>query len=243
VGCSPDGRVLAAAGGPAIRLLDLRTGQEFGRLTGHEAEVQVLVFTPDSEALVSGSADSTGMVWRVAQPSRKVEEQGGKRLAELWAELADADPGKAFRAAADLMTSPKGAVALLVEHVKPVPASDAKQVGRWVAELEADSFDVRTKAARELARLGELARPALEEALKNRPSVELRRRAEELLGRLTSGEGLSAEDLRHLRAVEVLEGIGTKQAREALATLAAGVPEARLTEQAKAALGRLKLAR
>jgi WD40 repeat protein len=243
VGCSPDGRILAAASGPAIRLLDLRTGQEFGRLTGHEAEVQVLTFTPDSEALVSGSADSTGMVWRVAQPSRKVEEQGGKRLAELWTELADPDAGKAFRAAADLMTSPRGAVALLAEHVKPVPVSDAKQVGRWVAELEADSFDARTKAARELARLGELARPALEEALKNRPSVELCRRAEELLGRLTSGEGLSAEDLRHLRVVEVLEGIGTRQAREALATLAAGAPEARLTEQAKAALGRLQLAR
>jgi WD40 repeat protein len=240
VGCSPDGGVLAAAVGPAIGLLDLRTGQEFGQLTGHEAEVQVLAFTPDGEALVSGSADSTGMVWSVARPARKVEEQGGERLAELWAELADPDAGKAFRAAAELMASPKGAVALLAEHVKPVPARDAKQVRRWVAELEADSFDVRTTAARELARRGELARPALEEALQNRPSVELRRRAEELLGRLTSGEGPSAEELRHLRAVEVLEGVGTKQAREALATLAAGAPEARLTEQAKAALARWK---
>src|SRR5262249_35668759 len=63
VRCSPDGRVLAAAAGPAIRLLDLRTGKEFGRLRGHEAEVQALAFTPDGKALVSGSADSTGLVW------------------------------------------------------------------------------------------------------------------------------------------------------------------------------------
>jgi WD40 repeat protein len=70
--CSPDGRVLAAAsgtkGGAAIRLLDLRTGKELGRLTGHEAGVRALAFTPDGTALVSGSADSTGLVWEVARP-------------------------------------------------------------------------------------------------------------------------------------------------------------------------------
>jgi WD40 repeat protein len=69
VRCSPDGRVLAAAGGSIIRLLDLRTGKEFGRLRGHEAEVQALAFTPDSRALVSGSADSTGLVWEVPRPA------------------------------------------------------------------------------------------------------------------------------------------------------------------------------
>jgi WD40 repeat protein len=71
--CSPDGRVLAAGGGAkggsAIRLLDLRTGKEFGRLTGHEAAVRALAFTPDGMALVSGSADSTGLVWEVARPA------------------------------------------------------------------------------------------------------------------------------------------------------------------------------
>jgi WD40 repeat protein len=71
--CSPDGRALAAGGGAkgasAIRLLDLRTGKEFGRLTGHEAGVRALAFTPDGTALVSGSADSTGLVWEVAWPA------------------------------------------------------------------------------------------------------------------------------------------------------------------------------
>jgi WD40 repeat protein len=71
--CSPDGRVLAAGGGAkgasAIRLLDLRTGKEFGRLTGHEAGVRALAFTPDGTALVSGSADSTGLVWEVTRPA------------------------------------------------------------------------------------------------------------------------------------------------------------------------------
>jgi WD40 repeat protein len=239
VSCSPDGRVLAAAGGTTVRLVDLRTGKEFAQLKGHEAEVRALAFTPDGKGLVSGSADSTALVWEVARPAAKVKELGAERLAELWAELAGPDAGKAFRAAAELRASPKGAAGLLAKRVKPVPAPDAKQVARWAADLDADSFDVRKKAAGELTRLGELARPALEGTLKNRPSLELRRRAEELLGRLTSGEETSAEGLRQLRTVEVLEGVGTPEAKGLLEKLAQGAPGARLTREARAALQRL----
>jgi hypothetical protein len=239
VACSPDGRLVAAADGPTIRLLDARTGKECGGLTGHEADVQALAFTPDGKALVSGSADSTALVWDITRPAPKLEEQAPKRLEELWAELLDADASKASRAAAALEGSPKGAAALLAERLKPVPAPDAKQVAGWAADLNADNFDAREKAAAELGKLGELARPALEEALKKRPSAELRRRAEELLGRLKPDGPLSAEELRQLRAVEVLEGVGTPEAKKLLEELAKGAPGARLTREADAALRRL----
>ena len=45
--------------------------------------------------------------------------------------------------------------------------------------------------------------------------------------------------LRAVRGVEVLEHIGTAEPRQLLTNLAAGVPDARLTREAKAALGRL----
>jgi hypothetical protein len=45
--------------------------------------------------------------------------------------------------------------------------------------------------------------------------------------------------LRPTRAVELLERLGTPEARQALAALAGGAPEAPLTLQAKAALRRL----
>jgi hypothetical protein len=45
--------------------------------------------------------------------------------------------------------------------------------------------------------------------------------------------------LRTLRALEVLEQVGTPEATKLLRTLAKGAPEAGLTRQAKQALARL----
>src|SRR5262249_50976015 len=163
VSCSPDGRVLAADGGTTVRLIDLRTGKEFRRLKGHQAEVEALAFTPDGKCLVGGSADSTALVWggaALAPPAPKVEEQSARRLDELWSDLASLDAGPAFAAEAALFASPKGAVALLAERLKRPDAADAKQVARWIADLNDDHFDVREKAAAELGKICARARPA-----------------------------------------------------------------------------------
>ena len=204
--------------------------------------MEALAFTADGKALVSGSADSTALVWggaALAPPARKLDEQSADKLAALWPDLADADAAKAFRAAAVFAAAPKGTAALLAERVKPAAGPDPKQMARWVNDLDNDSFEAREKAAAELGKLGELARPALEEALKKRPSVEMQRRIEELLGRLKPGQKLSADDLRRLRAVEVLEDLGTPEAKRLLEELAKGAPGAALTRDAEAALTRL----
>jgi hypothetical protein len=49
----------------------------------------------------------------------------------------------------------------------------------------------------------------------------------------------SAERTQALRAVEVLERVGSREAREVLRALAGGAPDAELTQQATAALARL----
>ena len=51
--------------------------------------------------------------------------------------------------------------------------------------------------------------------------------------------GLSAETLRSLRAVEVLERIANPEARQMLSALAGGAADARLTVEAQAACKRI----
>jgi WD40 repeat protein len=66
VAISPDGKLLAGgADRNEVRLWDMATGQELGRLSGHESWVNSLVFWPDGTKLASGSADQTIRVWDV----------------------------------------------------------------------------------------------------------------------------------------------------------------------------------
>jgi hypothetical protein len=85
--------------------------------------------------------------------------------------------------------------------------------------------------------MGEEGAAALRRALAAGPSLEFRRRAEALLERAEAAPVPGS--LRAVRATAVLEYAGTAEARRLLRELAAGAPDARLTREAKAALGRL----
>ncbi len=104
-----------------------------------------------------------------------------------------------------------------------------------ITDLDQERFDVRERAVRELEKLGEHAEPAVPVALAGKPSLDARRRLEGLLNR-PEGARLSAETVRQIRAVEVLESIGGLEAERVLNKLAAGPPEWRLTQEARAAV-------
>jgi hypothetical protein len=125
---------------------------------------------------------------------------------------------------------------LLKEKVRPVAAPEPGRLARLMSELDDEAFAVRERATRELEDLGELARPALEAALKKNASAEFRRRVEPLLDRLPE---VTVAQWPGLRGVEVLERIGTPEARQVLENLAEGAVGARLTEEAKVSLQRL----
>ena len=83
-----------------------------------------------------------------------------------------------------------------------------------------------------------MAEGALRRGLARAPSLEAQRRIETLLegaGTLTG----NPDYLRQLRMVETMEIIGGPEARRLLERLASGFPEARLTREAKATLGRM----
>jgi RNA polymerase sigma factor (sigma-70 family) len=239
---SPNGKMLASAEQPftsedraCITLWEVVTGQVRLRLAGHAGDVNCLAFAGDSKTLVSGSTDTTALVWDVTAPVRAaLVRSGGLSVTSpeaLWAELLAADAARGYRAACVLAASPDG-VGLLGQHLLPAPVVDEHRVRKLLTSLDSGLFKERRQASQELERLGEAVEPALLKWLEGQPSLEVRQRLEQLLDKLSS------EWLRTLRAVEALELAGTPAAEKVLQALAGGAPEARRTREARAALER-----
>jgi hypothetical protein len=139
---------------------------------------------------------------------------------------------------AALIGSPGQAVALLGEHLRPAAQVGAAEIARLLAGLESDRFAERQHAAQALERLGARAEAALRQALARKPVLETRKRLEGLLNKLV-GPVTDPERLQESRGAEVLEHIGTPEARQVLRALANGAPAAALTQEARTALERL----
>ena len=166
------------------------------------------------------------------------KEFGARDIQRSWSDLASADAAVGYRAIAVFIAHPQRAVSALGEHLQRVEPIGSGEMDRLIANLDDESFSIREKAVARLAALGELTRPVLQRVKEQRPSLEVRRRVEDLLERLTQPGG-GPEKLRCVRAVEVLESIGTEEARRAIRRLSSGVAGAVETEDAKAALSRL----
>jgi RNA polymerase sigma factor (sigma-70 family) len=236
---SPDGRLLALfPGAKDLQVWELATGKVRSTFEG-ASNFRGLAFTPDGRALLSARQDTTVLVWGLAgQTERARPGLSEKEFMALWADLAADDGVRAGRAVRQLAAAGGRSVALLKPLLRPTRAADPARMAALVADLDADRFAVRDKATRMLEVLGELAEPALRKALAASPSLEARRRMEKLLEGAT-GPITVPEKARGVRAIEVLERVGTPEAAKVLRELAGGAPSARLTREAKAALTRL----
>jgi WD40 repeat protein len=239
---SPDGRTAALGllGETEIRLLEVVSGQERGRLKGHKDTVLSLAFSPTGHLLVSGSEDNTAIVWDLEKmagvPLRSINP---KLLAEFWDDLLSADAVRAWQAESALWYFPDQAVAFIKDRLHAVRPVPAKEVARFIKDLGHQQFAIREKAYRHLASLEEAALSDLKTALQNTGNLEVRRRLEKLLQNLDP-RAPSPKRLRQLRALEILEKIQTRAARDVLENLAKGVSHARLTWEAQESLKRWK---
>jgi hypothetical protein len=124
--------------------------------------------------------------------------------------------------------------------LRPAAALEGGRAARLFAELDSDDFVTRQKAEAELGKWLEVIEPALRKRQSGAASPEVRWRVRRLLRKLEAERAvLPPTVVRAARAVEVLEHIGSPQAKRLLERLAAGAPGARLTADAAAAVQRL----
>jgi RNA polymerase sigma factor (sigma-70 family) len=242
----PDSRFIVTNDLEGVHIRDVRSGAVVARFAMPEAiragntagsYAGCLAFTPDGRRMATGQPDSTILLWDVRLPASAGGSLTAKQLDEAWADLAGADAARAWKAVWRLVEAPKESLAFLRSRIAPYPTAQAEETRRLLADLDDDTFARRDAATKRLEQLGLKAEPALRAALRARPGLEPTRRIERLLAALAKvPQPLSADDLRQLRALVVLERIGTPEARRLLEAVAKGPESARLTRQARAVL-------
>jgi RNA polymerase sigma factor (sigma-70 family) len=229
---SPDGRWVAAGTGRGkVRVWEVATGAEVRTWDGHDGEVWDGVWGRDARTLLT-TAGSEALLWSLRPP----DLAPAANPQTLWDDLAG-EPAKAFRAQWSLLDDPKSAAKLLRDRQAPAKApADDKRVRQLIADLDSDTFRTREQATKALRDLGRPVVPSLQ-AGQRAAGTEGRKRLGELIDELTTR--LTANDLRQMRAVQVLELASTPEAKAVLTEWAAGQPGVLLTVQAADALKRL----
>jgi RNA polymerase sigma factor (sigma-70 family) len=244
---TPDSRRLITAGPEAIQLWDIVTGKVLARRQAParfrgsygDSFVSSMAMAPDGNTVATGHVDTTILLWDLMPPSQDhhVPQLKPDQLALFWSDLASADASRAFLAITRLAEVPEQTVRLLRDRLRPVSPPTPEDLGRLIAGLDNPDFTRREAATKQLTELGELADGTLRKALTQSQSLEARRRIEALLALPPLAR--TNEARRGLRAIRVLERIGTPEAKQALETLTHGAAESKITHEAKVALDRL----
>lgn len=239
---APRGDLVAGASvDGTVRLWDVATGNVRCTLPGHRGGALCLAFTPDGQTLLSGGSDCSVLSWDLTYALRESAAPAPlseREIATLWDRLAAKDGKAAYDAIDRLALTPQPVVNLVRQRVQPVRAIDPRKIEQLLNDLEDKRFDVRRHAGDELEKLADQAEPFLRKRLAGNPPLEVQQRIDQVLTKI-SAPTTAPEKLRAMRAVELLETVGTPEAIELLQQLARGAAEARLTQDAREAVERL----
>jgi WD40 repeat protein len=250
---SSDGRLLAIAREErAIQILSVDTGETVAQLAGHRGNTTSLAFSLDGSFLVSGSEDTTLLVWDIR----------GAKFSRSWLNLSAKNDAIVNRSIEGFLSAPKESVPYLARRLQRGTSLES-QVEHLVDGLNDEAFSVRQTAKNQLLKLGPPAEFFLLQRLRRETSAEVRREGEAILHSLRIPSVLPAtppkkgdeepilsekrtphfeettagsDERTYQRALSVLSRIGTPEAREVLTNLSRGDARSWFGQQAKAAL-------
>jgi hypothetical protein len=233
---SRDGRMFAVASSDAsIMLCESATGKLRLKLTGHEHPASAFCFGSRNDVLASGAVDSAAIVWDLRP--REVRKPSAGEFDALWEQLAAMDASKAYTSLMNLVAAGDAAVPYILKRMQEKPAGES--VSRLIRELDDDDVQVRNRAAQQLSLIGPPVQPEFQKVLQARPSAELRERLQILLKEMDGSIVTSIGAVRRIRALEILERIGSREAHNALSELARQAAWEREREDARSSCRRL----
>lgn len=247
---SPDRRTVAVRlDNNSLRLIEVATGKERSHFKGQRSTIGCMGFSPDGCYLVSGSNDSTVVVWAVLSPATKpgafpgltppAQELTDKEQDDLWSDLGNMDGYKGLAALQKLSAAPETAVKLLQARLKAFVPLKPEMIEQKIRDLDSPHYATREKAYKVLLDMGDMIRLRLEKAAETASSTEMKNRIQQILDRFSQSP-IRGEQVREVRGVELLEALASAPAIDLLRTFASGPTDARLTLEAQEALARLR---
>jgi hypothetical protein len=233
---SPDGRLVAVSnqGKGDVWVYEVAGGAERFHFT-HEGAVTGLAFAPNGRTLAAASTEAPIYLWDVAGALASAAPAWETAAGTVWDELASKDAARAFAAIRLLRANPEKAVALLKERPQRSTAPGTAALKKLFDDLGSGDFATRETATRTLARFGDEVRAAMREEVARTASPEAKKRLDELLARL---DAPTPARLRLVRAVEVIEGLDSPEAKALLDEWATGPTGTTLAAEARDAIRR-----
>lgn len=247
---STDNRLLATSDtGGIILICDLVTGKiHSDQLTEDAVTISAMSYLPHEELLAFGSFDSTRFVWKINKlfsgpglhamkkytvVGNMPKQPSQEDCQSLWNDLHEKDAKIAYKALWNFVACQNKAVPFLDRNLQPVTPIDSEYIIELVNDLDNDSFQVRENASEKLKKIGDLAVPILRRRYQGSKSSEFSRRIKEILDH---SYPFSQDHLRILRAIQILEYIGTPDAILVLDRLSKGASESSITREAKSSV-------
>jgi hypothetical protein len=212
---SPDGRQLAAGYATgAVRVWEVASAKLLAHFQGHRAGVNSLKYFPDGKTLASASGDATILLWK-APALQPTEPPANIELEKLWDHFVRLDAANAYTSMLVLREHPVQVIPYFEKKLHEHEIARTREMPKLIADLNSANFKIRSYAFAKLQELGAPARSALKAALENPPSVEAKRRYEQLLD-LVKHVDLDPQEVLVQRVHEAARLVNTPEAARLL---------------------------
>ena len=217
---SPDGRLILSGGADGTMCIwEVFSGRPLCSYKVGGGPVNCVAVSPDGQWIATASSDGRISLFPTATvpPSEAPQAVDQEAFERLWHDLASEQASVAYDAVQRLSVRSDLVLEQFRKRIRRVESVDLTTITARIADLDADDFDRREAASKQLAAFG----PQAESALRKVWRRPLPRRCA-----AASGNGQAARHwvvtdpdvLRSLRAVWVLERISTPEARPSSTT-------------------------